>query len=105
MNMYVVSVEIHVKPEDVEAFVDATADNHLNTRKEPGNLRFDVSRRLDDPNRFFLYEVYRDEAAFKAHQQTAHYFRWREAVADSMAEPRVGRKHMSLHPADDGAEW
>ncbi len=103
--MYVVSVEIHVKPENVETFMEATTDNHVNTRKEPGNLRFDVSRRVDDPNRFLLYEVYRDEAAFKAHQQTDHYFRWRETVADWMAEPRAGRKHASLHPVDSQEAW
>ena len=103
--MYVAMVEIHVKSENVEAFMEATTDNHINTRKEPGNLRFDVCRRTDDPNRFLLYEVYRDEADFKAHQQTDHYFRWRETVADWMAEKRVGRMHVSLHPADDEAEW
>jgi autoinducer 2-degrading protein len=32
----------------------------------------------------------------------AHYLAWRERVADWMAEPRVGVKHTSLFPADDG---
>ena len=86
--MYVVVVNIHVKPEAVEEFIALTADNHLNTRKEPANLRFDLLRRNDDPNRFVLYEAYTSEGGFSAHQQTAHYARWRDAVLPMMAEPR-----------------
>jgi autoinducer 2-degrading protein len=96
--MYVVVVNVHVKPEAVLAFIAATADNQLNTRKEPENLRFDVLRRNDDPNRFVFYEAYLSEAGFSAHQQTAHYARWKESVAPMMAEPRSPQKCTSLFP-------
>jgi len=96
--MYVVVVNVHVKPEAVDAFITATADNHLNTRKEPQNLRFDVLRRNDDPNRFVLYEVYTSESGFTAHQQTPHYGIWKDAVAPMMAEPRAPQKCTSLFP-------
>ncbi len=39
-------------------------------RNEPGCLRYEVGRSTEDPRRFLLYEVYRDEAAFKAHGET-----------------------------------
>lgn len=96
--MYVVVVSVHVKSEAIDEFIALTADNHLNTRKEPDNLRFDVLRRNDDPNRFVLYEAYQSEAGFTAHQQTAHYLRWKEAVAPMMAEPRSPQKCTSLFP-------
>lgn len=96
--MYVVSVRIQVKPEHVEAFIAATRDNHRGTRREPGNLRFDLVRAVDDPARFLLYEVYHDEAAFRAHQQTAHYFLWRDTVAPWMAAPREAAKWTSVEP-------
>jgi (4S)-4-hydroxy-5-phosphonooxypentane-2,3-dione isomerase len=96
--MYVVIVNVNVKPEAVAAFIAATEDNHLGTRGEPGNLRFDVLHRNDDPNRFVLYEVYLDEAGFTAHQQTAHYSKWKELVAPMMAEPRAPQKCKSLFP-------
>ena len=96
--MYVVVVNVHVKPEAVDAFIAASADNHLNTRKEPANLRFDVLQRTDDPNRFVLYEVYQDESGFGAHQQTAHYLTWKETVAPMMAEPRSAQKCSSVFP-------
>jgi autoinducer 2-degrading protein len=99
--MYVVSVTVFVKDEHVEEFIGATLDNARNTREETGNVRFDVLRCVDVGNRFLLYEAYTDEAGFRQHQQTAHYLRWRETVADWMAQPRLGVKHRSLFPEDD----
>ena len=96
--MYVVVVNINVKPEVVEAFVEATRDNVTGTRQEPDNLRFDLLHRNDDPNRFVLYEAYTSEAAFAAHQQTAHYLKWKELVAPMMAEPRSPQKCTSVFP-------
>jgi (4S)-4-hydroxy-5-phosphonooxypentane-2,3-dione isomerase len=99
--MYVVCVTVFVNPDDVDAFVEATRDNHLNTRQEPGNLRFDVLRAEDDPTRFFLYEMYRTKEAFASHQQTRHYLRWRESVAPLMAQPRQGVRHLVIFPSDE----
>ena len=96
--MYVVIVEVHVLAEKVAQFLRLTRENHEGTRAEPGNLRFDVLEQNDDPTRFVLYEVYEDEAAFAAHQKTAHYFAWRDAVAELMAEPRKSRKLKSHFP-------
>jgi autoinducer 2-degrading protein len=100
--MYVVIVDVHVEPGRSEDFVRATLDNARATRGEPGNVRFDVSRQLDDPNRFALYEVYRDQAGFEAHQRTAHYLKWRETVKDWMSQPRKGTRYRSVFPDQDG---
>ena len=96
--MYVVLVYVHVKPDHRNAFIEATLDNACNTIREPGNLRFDVNQQADDPNRFILYEVYRDEAGAQAHKQTQHYNKWRETVAPWMAEQRRGVVHTGLFP-------
>jgi autoinducer 2-degrading protein len=101
--MYVVCVTVFVKPENVNDFIEATKDNAGNTRNEPGNHRFDVLQAVDEPGRFFLYEVYGSENDFRTHQQTEHYLRWRERVADMMAQPRQGVKHYSVFPADE--DW
>jgi len=96
--MLVVCVYVHVKPEFRQQFIEATLENARNTVQEPGALRFDVIQQIDDPNRFILYEVYKDEAGAAAHKETAHYAKWRDTVADWMAEPRKGVKHNSLFP-------
>jgi (4S)-4-hydroxy-5-phosphonooxypentane-2,3-dione isomerase len=98
--VFVVSVTVHVKKEQVDAFIQATLENARNTRLEPGNVRFDVLQAEQPATRLLLYEAYRSEDDFAAHQKTEHYLRWREAVADMMAQPREGVKHHSLFFGD-----
>jgi quinol monooxygenase YgiN len=40
---------------------------------EPGAQMFLISRNKDNPAQFLFYELFRDEAAFKAHQESAHF--------------------------------
>ena len=101
--MYVVCVTIFVKAVHVQPFIAATLDNARNTRKEPGNARFDVICAEEEPNRFMLYEAYQSKDDFVAHQKTEHYLRWKETVADWMAVPRQGVKHHSVFFGDGEA--
>ena len=100
--MLIVHVHVHVKPECLEAFRQATLDNARNSVREPGIARFDVTQQADDPTRFTLVEAYRTAEAPAAHKATAHYARWRDAVADMMAEPRTAVKYANLFPPDKG---
>ncbi|MBQ8747561.1 MAG: antibiotic biosynthesis monooxygenase [Clostridia bacterium] len=89
-------VFVSVKPECVDAFIEATLENHRNSRKEPANIRFDVLRDDSDPTKFILCEVYADAAGAAAHKETAHYAKWRDTVAPMMAEPRRSIKTTPL---------
>lgn len=102
MSMLIVHVHVHVKPEHVEAFREATLANARNSVREPGIARFDVVQQVDDPTRFVLVEVYRDSLAPARHKETSHYATWRDAVANMMAEPRTSVKFTNAFP-DDGA--
>jgi quinol monooxygenase YgiN len=42
-------------------------------QKEPGAKLFLISRARENPAQFLFYELFRDEAAFKAHQESAHF--------------------------------
>ena len=101
--MLVVHVHVHVKPEHVEAFRQATLDNARHSVQEPGIARFDVVQQTDDPTRFVLVEAYRTVEAIVAHKATAHYARWRDAVAEMMAEPRTAVKFDNVFPPDE--DW
>ena len=94
--MYVVAVTVWVKPEFIQPFIQASLDNARNSRKEPGNVRWDFCQSEDDPTRFLLYEAYREKDDFAKHQQTDHYARWKAAVTDWMAQPRQGVKHNAI---------
>jgi quinol monooxygenase YgiN len=98
--MLIVHVHIEVKPEHVDAFKVACADNSRNSLKEPGIARFDVLQQQDDPTKFVLVEIYTTDEAPAAHKQTDHYRRWAETVAGMMAAPRTGLKYDRLHPQD-----
>jgi (4S)-4-hydroxy-5-phosphonooxypentane-2,3-dione isomerase len=99
-SLLIVHVDVHVTPAGVAEFIAATEANAAGSRREPGVLRFDIIRRRDDPTRFLLIEIYRDEAAAAAHKDTAHYAAWRDAVDDLMAEPRASKKFVNVSPAD-----
>jgi quinol monooxygenase YgiN len=99
--MFILSVHIHVHPEHLEAFKQATVVNASNSRKEPGVVRFDFLQNTDDPTRFSLYEVYRDRAAVDAHKQTAHYNVWAEKVVPWLAEPRTRVFYENIDPVDE----
>ncbi|KYF60452.1 antibiotic biosynthesis monooxygenase [Sorangium cellulosum] len=101
-SLFIVHVHVHVKPEHVDAFRQATLDNASASVKEPGIARFDVVQDLEDPARFVLVEVYRNKEAPAAHKETEHYKRWRDTVADMMAEPRTSRKYVNAFPDDAG---
>ena len=101
--MIVYCVTVRVKEAHIADFIAATIANHEGTRGEPGNLRFDVLQSADDPGRVFLYEAYASAEAVAAHTQTAHYARWRDAVADWMAAPREGLMHRVIRPQEDDA--
>jgi quinol monooxygenase YgiN len=96
--MLIVHVHVKVKPDCVDAFRAATIENAGNSVKESGIARFDVVQQRDDTTRFVLVEVYRDENAPASHKETAHYAKWRDAVAAMMAEPRTSVKFSEVFP-------
>ena len=100
--MLVVHVHVHVKPECVEDFKRVSLANARESIKEPGIARFDVVQQQDDPTRFVLVEVYRDNQAPAAHKETKHYAAWRDAVASMMAEARSSVKFQNVFPEDQG---
>lgn len=100
--MLIVHVHVRVKPESVEDFKKATLENARASVQEPGIARFDVVQQQDDATRFVLVEVYRTLEATAAHRETAHYAKWRDAVAAMMAEPRQRVQYNAVFPEPEG---
>ena len=100
--MFIVHVFVHVKPDQVEAFKEASVENATNSLREAGVARFDVIQQQDDPTRFVLVEVYRTPEDPARHKETAHYLKWRDGVAAMMAEPRSNIKYAAVFPGEDG---
>ena len=100
--MYIVCVHVSVRPESVEGFRAATLENARHSMQEPGVARFDVLQQLDDERRFVLVEVYREAEDADSRKQTAHYLRWRDTVANMMAERRASVRYANVFPDDSG---
>ena len=71
--MFVLQVNIRIKPENVDAFMKRALENASAARKEAGCRQFEVLVDPGDRTKIMLFEMYNDEAAFEAHQQTAHF--------------------------------
>ena len=98
--MYIVSVDLRVKPDKVHEFIRLSMDNATHSREEPGCLRFDVLRLENEPDRFLFHEVYMSSDDLKTHQTTEHYARWKEKVPPLLAEPRTSRRFVNVDPPD-----
>jgi len=102
--MLAVHVHIQVKPDCVDAFIEATLGNARSSLQEPGIARFDVVQDREDAAFFVLVEVYKTADAPAAHKQTAHDAQWRDTVAHMMAVPRSSTQFETVYPHDSGWE-
>lgn len=93
-------VKVRVKPEARERFLQAIEVDALGSeRDEPGCIRFNVLRDQEDPNVYYFFEVYRDEAAVEAHRAAPHYAVWR-AAADTLDGPPQLSRCAPVFPAE-----
>ena len=77
--MIYITVKFTIRPEKADQFMDATASYTAATRAEEGNIFFEWSRSLDEPNTFVLLEAFQDAAAGSAHVAGKHvkdFFGW-----------------------------
>ena len=105
--MYIVNVPIQIKKGFKEQFIAGIKDNASHAQNdEPGCLQFNVIQDSNDINRIWVYEVYKDEDAFKAHQQSPHYLKFRgmaDEWRDDASTQGAGRGCTNIWPPDD--EW
>jgi len=69
----VVTAFWEAKPVEVDQVVDILKRFLPQAQREPGVKAFQIHQSLTEPEKFFFYEVFRDEAAFADHQQTDHF--------------------------------
>jgi autoinducer 2-degrading protein len=97
--MFALVVSLKVKPDLRDKFLAAAEDDSTcSVRDEPGCLRFDVLQDNADPDHFFFYEIYQNEAAVDAHRQATHYARWSAAATEVLAGPADVTRSTTLFP-------
>jgi len=88
---FVLAVMIHIKPDNVERFMTEALANAREARKEPGCRQFEVLVDTADRTKVMLFEIYDDDKAFAAHQQTPHFKRY---VAEAVPLLESRERHM-----------
>ena len=92
-------VKVRIKPDQRKKFLDAIEVDALGSeRDEPGCLRFNVLQDEKDPNVYYLFEVYKDQAALEAHRTMPHYATWR-AAADTLDGPTEPTRCAAVFPS------
>ena len=98
--MLAIWVKARIKPDMRDKFLKAIEHDALGSEKdEPGCVRFNVLQDQKDPNVYYFYEVYKDEAAIEAHRATPHYAVWR-AVADVLDGPTEATRVSTVFPKE-----
>jgi quinol monooxygenase YgiN len=72
---YVVSAKWRAKPGCEDRLAAVCEEMTEPSRAEPGNRFYQAHRSPDDPQLFYLYEQYEDEAAYEAHMDSEHFTR------------------------------
>ena len=81
--MYFIVVKFPVKPEWTTRWIDRSPRSPQATRNEPGNLWFEWSRSVEDPDEFVLVEAFTDDGA-GPHVNSDHF---KTFVAETAAGP------------------
>lgn len=98
--MLAIWVKVRIKPGERQRFLKAIEVDALGSeRDEPGCLRFNVLQDAKDPDLYYFFEVYKDEAALEAHRKTPHYAVWKD-VADVLEGPTEPVRCQTVFPAE-----
>ena len=102
--MVIMIVECNVKPERRDEFLEVIKhDAEHSENDEPGCLRFDVLNDLQDRNKFFFYECYKDEDARLAHRETPHFKQFFAALPELTNGDLI--RHMTQNIVPNDAAW
>ena len=83
--MLAVAITLTAVPGQEDALIAALENNAAHSRHEADCLRWEWSRHLEDPARFFIYEVYTSQEAFLTHKASDHFAAWKQESEGTIA--------------------
>jgi quinol monooxygenase YgiN len=89
----VVTAFWEAKPGERESVVEILRKFLPHAQREPGVKAFQIHQSLTEPEKFFFYEVFRDEAAFADHQQTDHF----KTLVAGQALSKLAKRERAQH--------
>ena len=86
--MLMLIVKVHIKPDRISDYIIAVKEDASDTmKKEDGNFLFSVSQDKENPELFFLVEIYKDNTALDFHRESQHFIKYRDTVTDMYSIP------------------
>jgi len=94
--MFVAAVHVFVKPAAIDDFMELIRMDQVGSLAEPGCLRFDVVRSIEDPSEFVIWEVYADDDAAAFHKTTPHYAAFKERMPALASKDRYADRYEGI---------
>ena len=87
--MIIMHVELKIKPEMVSLFLDVTNDLIKESKKEKGNVAYDLVKVIGSENEYKFIEIWKDEESLEFHKQTSHFIAYKNKTShiDYFLEP------------------
>jgi quinol monooxygenase YgiN len=98
---YVVSAKWRAKEGKADRLLEVIREMTPPSRAEEGNLFYQAQRSVDDPQLFYLYEQYVDEAGYQAHMDSDHFTRL--VKNEAIPELLEARERAFYETIDDAA--
>ncbi len=89
--MILINVKFTVRPEYAEEWLPRVEGFTRATRAEPGNVFFEWSQSVEDPNQFVLLEAFKDSEAGEKHVNSEHF-------RAAMSYPWPGARRLARTP-------
>lgn len=97
--MYFIVVKFEIKPESAEQWPEVVREFTEATRAEPGNMFFEWSRSVENPNEYVLVEAFTDDGA-APHVNSDHFAKGLESMRPHLAKtPKIISRQV------DGNGW
>ncbi len=95
--MYVVTVDFHIHPDQMDTFMPSMLANaKASLELEKNCLQFDVCVATGDANHVYLYEIYRSKEDFDTHLKMPHFLDFNAKSAGQVASKNVHTFHRML---------
>ena len=88
-GVYINTVDLDIVPDQMGKFIELARENGAASIKEPGCREFNISVLDGNPNHVFVYEVYDNDTALRAHLNSDHFKKFIAATANMITDRNV----------------
>jgi len=85
----IISAQVFIKPEKVDAFLEATKSLIEKSRAEEGCVSYSLYQDPQDKTKFLFFEEWKNQAAVDFHFDTEHFKKFGETLNDCASAPAV----------------